>query len=136
MSHGGQKVGKRSQPGPISSVAGGCTGLNTPQRVRRRFYSHHSIIMKPSAYNGNALCHCMRIFRAYFRLGTHYLVHGLYSWVANTAREHGCHFRHPCSRSVWLTLTTSCVLQVENNYDVIINNGPSRQPVFTVVQNF
>jgi len=50
------------------------------------------------------------------------------------AREHGCHFGHSCSRAVLVTRATAVVLQVENSYNFIINNGPSRRPVFTGVQ--
>jgi len=39
----------------------------------------------------------------------------------DTAREHGCHFGHRCSRAVLVTGAIPGVLQVANNYDFINN---------------
>jgi len=74
----------------------------------------------------------MRSVLAAFRYGW---VRGPCSRAVNTVREHGCHFGHPSSRAMLVNRAIPGVLQVKNNYDVIINNGLLRRPVFVGGQN-
>jgi len=69
--------------------------------------------------------------------GTHYPCSG----AVNMARKRWCNFEHPCLRALLVTCAIPGVLQVENDYYVVISNGPSTRllgihcpcsrPVFT-----
>jgi len=67
------------------------------------------------------------------RLGTHYPCSRAVDTAVNMDRKHECHSGHPYLRAVFVIRAITGVLQVENNYDLIISSVLAKS---IVVQSF